>query len=189
MIRKFAFEELPLKGAWKITPFRAEDVRGAFVKDWSEAAFEAAGIDHPLKEVFYTYSRKGVIRALHFQETVEQPKLVRCVSGRIWDAIVDLRKDSPTYRRWMGFYLEGGTGDELLVPAHFAHGYLVLEDSVVSYKCAEGFRPEFDSGVRWDDPDLAVGWPLAEIGGRENAILAEKDENLRTFAQWERDSE
>ena len=188
MIRKFAFEALPLSGAWKITPFRAEDVRGAFVKDWSEEAFAAAGITHDLKEVFYTYSRRGVIRALHFQEVKEQPKLVRCVSGKIWDVIVDLRRESPTYRRWMGFYLDGGTGDELLVPAGFGHGYLVLEDSVVSYKCAERFYGEYDTGILWDDPDLAIGWPLDEIGGRAHVILAEKDVNLRSFAQWEKEA-
>jgi len=189
MIRRFSFEELPLKGAWRITPFRAEDSRGAFVKDWSDEAFAQAGIVHPLKEVFYTYSRKGVVRAIHFQETKEQPKLVRCISGRIWDAIVDLRRDSPTYRRWLGFFLDGGTGDELLVPAGFGHGYLVLEDSVVSYKCSENFRAEYDTGIRWDDPDLAVGWPLDEIGGKGNVVLSEKDMSLRSFAKWERGEE
>ncbi len=188
MIRRFSFEELPLKGAWRITPFRAEDVRGSFVKDWSEEAFAAAGIEHGLKEVFYTYSRKGVVRALHFQEVKEQPKLVRCVAGSVWDVIVDLRKESPTYRRWMGFRLDGETGDELLVPACFGHGYLVLEDSVVVYKCAERFYAEHDTGIRWDDPDLAIDWPLELVGGRERVILAEKDLNLRSFAQWEKES-
>lgn len=189
MIRKFAFEPLALAGAWRITPFRADDNRGAFVKDWSAEAFSAAGIPYDLKEVFYTYSHRGVIRALHFQEPVQQPKLVRCVSGRVWDAIVDLRKDSPTYRKWLGFFLEGETGDELLVPPGFAHGYLVLEDSVVSYKCAERFVATDDTGILWDDPDLAVAWPLDEIGGRGNVILAEKDRNLRSFAQWEQEKE
>ena len=186
MVRRFSFEALPLAGAWKITPFRATDERGAFVKDWSEDTFAAQGIKHGLKEVFYTYSRKGVIRALHFQEVKEQPKLVRCVAGRVWDVIVDLRRESPTYRRWMGFYLDGGTGDELLVPERFGHGYLVLEDSVVSYKCAERFYAEHDTGIRWNDPDLAIAWPLDEVGGRENVILSEKDESLPSFVQWEK---
>ena len=188
MIQPFSFTELPLKGAWKITPFRAEDIRGSFVKDWSAETFQNAGVPHDLKEVFYTYSRKGVIRALHFQEIKEQPKLVRCVAGRIWDVIVDLRRESPTYKKWMGFYLDGEIGAELLVPAHFGHGYLVLESSTVAYKCAERFYAEYDTGIRWDDPDLAIEWPLDEIGGRQNVILAEKDLKLQSFAQWERKS-
>ena len=188
MIQTFSFTELPLKGAWKITPFRAEDIRGSFVKDWSAETFHAAGVPHDLKEVFYTYSRKGVIRALHFQEIKEQPKLVRCVAGRIWDVIVDLRRESPTYKEWMGFPLDGESGEELLVPAHFGHGYLVLEPSVVTYKCAERFYAEYDTGIRWDDPDLAIEWPLDEIGGRPNVILAEKDLKLQSFAEWERKS-
>ena len=88
----------------------------------------------------------------------------------------------------MGFRLDGETGDELLVPARFGHGYLVLEDSVVAYKCAERFYAEHDTGIRWDDPDLAIGWPLELVGGRDRVILAEKDLNLRSFAQWEKES-
>ena len=185
-MRKFRFERLPLSGAWKITPFRSADNRGAFVKDWSEEVFAAAGVTHCLKEVFYTYSRKGVMRAIHFQEVIEQPKLVRCIFGRIWDVIVDLRKTSPTYRRWQGFYLDGEIGDELLVPAGFGHGYLVLEDSIVAYKCSERFCPEHDTGIIWDDGDIAIDWPLSEIGGKECVILSEKDLHLKTFAEWER---
>ena len=185
MVRQFSFKELPLRGAWLITPFRAADNRGAFVKDWSHEAFVSVGIEHDLAEVFYTYSHKGVIRALHFQEEKEQPKLVRCVAGRIWDVIVDLRRESPTYRQWLGFYLEGGTGDELLVPAHFGHGYLVLQYSVVSYKCSERFYSEYDTGIRWNDPTLSVKWPLEEIGGENSIILSDKDMNLQTFEQWE----
>lgn len=186
MIRRFSFERLPLAGAWKIVAFRADDQRGSFVKDYSSEAFEAAGIGHDLKEVFYTYSKPGVVRALHFQKVKEQAKLVRCVSGRVWDVIVDLRRESPTYRRWQAFELTGDNGVELLVPEHFAHGYLVLEESVVAYKCAEKFYGEYDTGIRWNDPDLAVAWPLDLVGGVENVVLSEKDAALPSFAEWER---
>lgn len=186
VIQKFEFKELDLKGAYLIKPFISWDNRGYFIKDYSKEVFESQGIRHDLKEVFYTVSHKGVIRALHFQEVKQQAKLVRCVSGKIYDVIVDLRKDSPTYKQWRGFYLSEENHDELLVPEHFAHGYLVLEDSIVSYKCAEKFYGEYDSGIMWNDPDIGVEWPLEEIGGIENIVNSEKDDNLPTFKEWEK---
>lgn len=184
MIQKFEFEELDLKGAYLIKPFIAWDNRGHFIKDYSQEVFKQNGIDHDLKEVFYTVSRKGVIRALHFQEVKEQAKLVRCIKGKIYDVIVDLRRDSPTYKQWRGFYLSDKNNLELLIPEHFAHGYLVLDDSVVSYKCAEKFYGEYDSGIVWNDEDLKVKWPLEEIGGIDQLINSEKDDNLQTFKEW-----
>lgn len=181
MIQKFNFQELELKGAYLIDPFIAWDERGHFIKDYSKEVFEQNGIKHDLKEVFYTVSHKGVIRALHFQKVKEQPKLVRCVKGKIYDVIVDLRKDSPTYMKWQGFYLSDENNQELLVPKNFAHGYLVLEDSIVSYKCAEKFYGEYDTGILWNDETIGVDWPLDEIGGIENLIISEKDRNLKNY--------
>ena len=97
---------------------------------------------------------------------------------------MDLRKDSPTFKRWLAFDLVGKQHNEILVPAGCAHGYLVLEDSIVSYKCGEKFYAEYDDGVMWNDPDLAVNWPLERIGGEANLILADKDKNLQSFAQF-----
>ena len=184
MVQKFSFEELPLKGAYLIKPFFADDIRGGFVKDYSKELFLANGIDYDLKEVFYTISHKGVIRALHFQEVNHQPKLVRCVSGKVYDVIVDLRPDSPTFKKWMGFYLTGENMNELLIPEHFAHGYLVIEDSIVSYKCAAPFDGQNDSGIMFDDPDIGVEWPFEEIGGNEKLIIADKDKNLQSFKDY-----
>lgn len=178
------FEKLDLDGAYLITPFFREDVRGGFVKDYSKEVFEKNGICYDLKEVFYTISHKGVIRAIHFQNTMQQPKLVRCVSGKIFDVIIDLRKNSPTFKKWFGVYLTGENMKEVLVPAGFGHGYLVIEDSVVSYKCSEKFYGEYDSGIKFDDPELNVNWPYDEIGGKENLILAEKDMNLQSFKNF-----
>lgn len=185
MIQKFEFKELDLKDAYLIKPFISWDNRGHFIKDYSKEVFEQNGIIYELKEVFYTISHKGVIRAIHFQEVQEQPKLVRCVKGKIYDVIVDLRKDSPTYKQWRGFYLSDENNNELLIPKHFGHGYLVLEDSIVSYKCAEKFYGEYDSGIMWNDPDLAIEWPLDEIGGIEKVINSEKDDSLQSFMEWE----
>jgi len=183
MIQRFEFRETEIPGLIAVTPFNADDVRGCFTKDYSKEVFEANGITHDLAEVFYTTSYKGVIRALHFQRVKQQPKLVRCIHGHVWDVVVDLRKDSPSFKKWLAFDLTGENRQEVLIPAGCAHGYLVLEDSIVSYKCGEKFYGEYDDGIMWNDPDIGVQWPLELIGGEEKLILADKDKNLQTFAQ------
>lgn len=185
VIQKFEFHETEIAGLIEVTPFNAGDIRGYFTKDYSKEVFEQNGIHHDLAEVFYTTSHKGVIRALHFQRVKQQPKLVRCIWGHVWDVVVDLRKDSPTFKKWLAFDLVGEKHNEILVPAGCAHGYLVLEDSIVSYKCGEKFYGEYDDGLLWDDPDIGVAWPLELIGGRENVILADKDKNLQSFREFE----
>lgn len=183
MIQKFEFHATEIPGLIEVTPFCARDIRGCFTKDYSKEVFEANGITHDLKEVFYTTSHKGVIRALHFQRVHQQPKLVRCIHGHVWDVVVDLRKDSPGFKKWLAFDLTGENQKELLIPAGCGHGYLVLEDSVVSYKCSEKFYGEYDDGIMWNDPDIDIRWPLEQIGGEEKLIIADKDKNLRSFAQ------
>lgn len=182
MIQRFSFEELDLKGAYLIKPFVAHDDRGNFIKDYSEEVFKENGLEHKLKEVFYTNSEKGVIRAIHFQRVKEQAKLVRCLTGKIYDVIVDLRKTSPTYGKWRGFYLSGETKDSLYIPEHFGHGYLVIEPSIVAYKCSEKFYGEFDDGIQWNDSDLSIDWPLDLVGNE--TILSEKDRNLQSFSEY-----
>lgn len=184
MIRPFAFKETEIQGLIEVTPFNAEDVRGCFTKDYSKEMFEMNGIKHDLAEVFYTTSHKGVIRALHFQRVMQQPKLVRCIKGHVFDVVVDLRKNSPTFKKWLGFDLSDTNQREILVPAGCAHGYLVLEHSVVSYKCAEKFYGEYDDGIMWNDPEINVQWPLELVGGEDKIILADKDKNLQTFAEF-----
>jgi dTDP-4-dehydrorhamnose 3,5-epimerase len=184
VIEKFSFQELELKGAYLIQPFYATDDRGGLIKDYNIDTFRANGVDHELKEVFYTISRKGVIRAQHFQRVKEQAKLVRCISGHVYDVIIDLRKGSDTFGKWLGFDLTGDNRTMLYVPEGFGHGYLVIEDSVVSYQCGEVFYGEYDSGIKWDDPDMGIDWPLDRIGGAENLILSEKDKNLQSFAEF-----
>lgn len=181
MIQKFEFHSTVISGLIEVTPFNADDIRGSFTKDYSKEIFEANGIKHDLLEVFYTKSYKGVIRALHFQREKQQPKLVRCITGKVYDVVVDLRSVSPTFKQWLAFELSGENRRELLIPAGCAHGYLVLEDSIVSYKCSEKFYGEFDDGILWDDPDLGIEWPLDLIGGREAMIIADKDRNLQSF--------
>ena len=184
MIQKFNFSATSISGLWEITPFKADDSRGAFIKDYSKEVFFENGISYDLSEVFYTVSQKGVIRALHFQRVVQQPKLVRCISGKIFDVVVDLRKGSPTFKNYLTFELKGDGLKEILIPAGCAHGYLVLEPSIVSYKCSERFYGEFDDGIKWDDPDIGIEWPLSSIAGKENVILSDKDSSLQTFKEF-----
>lgn len=184
MIQKFNFRELDLKGAYLIKPFCATDERGRLIKDYNIDTFRENGIDHELKEVFYTVSKRGVIRAIHFQLMKQQAKLVRCISGHVYDVIVDLRPDSQTYRQWRGFDLTGENMNMLLVPPFFGHGYLVLEDSVVSYQCAEVFYGAGDSGILYNDPDIGIQWPFEKINGIDNLIISDKDKKLMSFREY-----
>lgn len=186
MVKDFQVQNTDFHGAMVITPFVVEDERGSFIKDYSSDLFEQCHISHNLKEVFYTESRKGVIRAIHFQRVKEQAKLVRCVYGHVYDVIVDLRPESDTFGKWQGFHLTGENHVEILVPKHFGHGYLVIQDSIVSYKCAEKFYGEYDDGIRWNDPDIGINWPLELVD--HQTILSHKDRNLPSFAEFQRKS-
>jgi len=177
-MQKFSFHKTNFNGVLLIKPFVSEDDRGAFIKDYSEEVFKQNGIDYPLKEVFYTISKKGVIRAIHFQSNQKQPKLVRFVSGCIYDVVVDLRPESPTFGKWQAFELSGINLNQLLIPEHFGHGYLVLEDSIVSYKCAEKFYPEFDDGIKYNDETINIKWPVDLV---DQVILSDRDLSLQSF--------
>lgn len=180
--QKFDFQKTEIEGLILVKPFVAYDVRGYFIKDYFQELFEQNGIHHDLKEVFYTNSHKGVVRAIHFQRVKQQAKLVRCVWGHVYDVVVDLRKDSKTFGKWQGFDLSEENKDELYIPEGCGHGYLVLEHSVVSYKCGEKFYGEYDDGILWNDPDIGVKWPLELVDNQ--VILADKDKNLQTFTEF-----
>lgn len=186
MIQKFEFCKLNLDGAFLIKPFYASDNRGGLIKDYNIDIFTQHNIGLELKEVFYTVSKKGVIRALHFQLGKQQAKLVRCIKGHIYDVIVDLRPNSPTYKNWIGFHLTGENQYMLYIPKFFGHGYLVIDDSIVSYKCDEVFYPEGDSGIMFNDPDLSIEWPMDLIGGVENMIISDKDKALLSLSEYQR---
>lgn len=185
MIQKFEFKETEIAGLYEINSFNADDNRGGFTKDYSKDIFAENGISLDLAEVFYARNHKGVVRGLHFQREIQQAKLVRCLNGHIFDVVVDLRKDSPTFLKWKGFDLVGDKYNEILVPIGCAHGYMALEEnSIVSYKCSVCFAPEYDDGVRFDSPEFAIDWPFDKIGGRDAVIMSDKDKGLQTFKEF-----
>lgn len=181
---KFSFRELDLKGAYIIEPFYSVDERGPFIKDYNDEVFKQNGISHSIEETFYSASKKGVIRGLHMQLFKQQQKLVRCISGHIFDVIVDLRPDSPTFKKWEGFHLTEENMLSILVPPFFAHGFLAIEESVVCYKCNESFYKEGDSGIIFDEPELKIDWPYDLVGGKKKIMISDKDKNLYSLNEF-----
>lgn len=157
----FEFRELELKGAYLITSFYAGDNRGGFTKTFEKDFFKEAGIEFQLNETFASRSMKNVIRGLHFQTRNPQAKLVSVVAGKVWDVIIDLRLDSPTFKKWTAQELSAENHLSFYVPRGFAHGFASLEDNTVMlYQCDGKYDKETDTGIRFDDPDIAVQWPI-----------------------------
>ena len=184
MIQRFDFQEMDLKGAYIIKPFYATDERGGLIKDYNIDTYKEAGIDYELKETFYTISKRNVIRAIHFQLEKPQPKLMRCISGKVWYVIIDLRLESDTFGQYKALILSGDDPICILCPAGFGQGYLVLEDSVMSYKASEVFFGPGDAGIMYDDPDIGIEWPFDLIGGKENLIISDKDLHLMSLKEY-----
>lgn len=172
------FIETSLKGAFLIKPKVFRDERGFFLESWNEKIFSENGISAKFVQDNHSMSVKyGVLRGLHFQLPPNaQAKLVRVTRGKVYDVIVDLRKNSPTFGKWEGFDLSAENFQMLFIPRGFAHAYLTLEDNTEFIYKVDGFyAPESDSGIIWNDPDLAIDWPI------RNPILSEKDSKLQKF--------
>jgi len=166
-----------------IIPRRFEDARGWFSETWQRDRFAAAGIDADFVQDNQSYSRPaGTLRGIHFQTPPHaQAKLVRCLKGRIWDVAVDLRAGSPTYGQWVAAELTAAKGEQLSIPAGFGHGFLTLEpDTEVSYKVDDFYAPDCDAGIAWNDPDLAIPWPLPGAAPQ----LSDKDARLPAFKDF-----
>jgi dTDP-4-dehydrorhamnose 3,5-epimerase len=165
-----------------LTPRRFPDQRGWFGETYNRSAFAAAGIDLDFVQDNQSYSAQaGTVRGLHFQRPpFAQDKLVRVLRGAIFDVAVDLRRDSPSYGRHVAVELSAASGQQLLVPAGFAHGFCTLEpDTEVAYKVTAHYAPDHDGGLLWNDPDLAIFWPV----GLDAALLSEKDRVLPRLAE------
>ncbi len=172
----FHFERTEIPEVIVITPKSFDDERGFFMETYKSSEFKKNGIDFDFVQDNHSLSKKGVIRGIHFQrEPMAQGKLVRVTHGKLFDVAVDLRKQSPTYKKWVGVVLSAENRKMLWVPPGFGHGICALEENTeLLYKVTHEYSPELDGGIRWDDPDISVNWPL----NKSEAIVSNKDKNL-----------
>lgn len=165
-----------------ITTRRFGDDRGWFTESWNAARLAGWGLSYDWCQDNHSYSAAaGTLRGLHYQSGAHaQTKLVRCIRGTIYDVAVDFRLGSPTFKQWRGFELSADNGAQLLIPRGYAHGFLTLtDDCEVAYKVDAPYAPAADGGVAWDDPDLAIDWPLPKDLTRPH--LSPKDAALPTL--------
>jgi dTDP-4-dehydrorhamnose 3,5-epimerase len=167
----FQYHTTRVAGVVLIEPAIFQDARGFFLESYKQSDFERAGIAGPFVQENHSRSAKGVLRGLHYQSAPsEQAKLVRVVEGEIFDVVVDLRPRSATYGRWMTATLSAANRHMLYVPEGCAHGFCVLGDGAeVIYKTSAEYAPECEHGIRWDDPDLGIPWPV------QDPILSDRD--------------
>ena len=155
------------------------DERGFLLQSWVESDLQALGIPASFKQAIQTYSRRGVIRGLHFQWDPPMGKLVRCIYGAVLDVVVDVRHGSPTLGDHLALELSGRNHQVIWVPPGFAHGTLALaDDSIVLYECTSAHGPGREGGIRWDDPALGIAWPALTF------TVSEKDRLAPTLASW-----
>ncbi|RXT53751.1 dTDP-4-dehydrorhamnose 3,5-epimerase [Bosea sp. Tri-44] len=174
---KFAFEPLAIPAVVLIRPKKFGDARGYFMETWSAQDFAAAGIGAVFVQDNQSLSAaRGVVRGLHFQAPpAAQAKLIRVLKGAIFDVTVDIRRGSPSYGRWCAATLTADGAEQLFVPHGFAHGFCTLEpDTEVVYKVDGPYAPQTEGGIAWDDPELAIDWPVSEaeaqLSGRDVAL-------------------
>jgi len=149
------------------------DARGFFMESWNRKTFQSLGLDLDFVQDNHSRSGKGVLRGLHYQLRQPQGKLVRVTSGAVYDVAVDLRRSSPNFGKWTGHELSAENKHMLWVPPGFGHGFLVLSEYAdFLYKTTEYYAPEHERCVRWNDPDIAIPWPLGSLVGGEPALSA-----------------
>jgi len=170
----FTFQPLDIPDVVLVRTTRHHDPRGFFTETYRRSIFLAGGIDAEFVQDNLVRSGPGVLRGLHYQRPPSaQGKLVQVLSGRVFDVSVDLRRAFPSFGRWVAWELSGDSGEGLWIPAGFAHGYAVLGDGAdVAYKVTTEYDADRDAGVRWDDPTLAIPWPLKE------PVISERDRGL-----------
>ena len=172
----FKFIPTFIKGLYEIEAFCAEDERGFFSKTFEKDLFSENGINFEVVENFYSHSKKGVLRGLHFQDVEPQAKLVGVIKGEVFDVAVDLRRDSETYLKWHSVILNEENNKMLYIPKGFAHGFLVLSDeAIVTYQCDNKYYKEYDTGIIYNDQDINIKWP--DIG--MEFIISDKDKKLK----------
>ncbi len=179
---KFTFEKCgDIEGLYTIQPTVFGDARGYFMETYNYEDFKAAGLDMVFVQDNQSSSTKGVLRGLHFQREHTQGKLVRVVSGEVFDVAVDIRKGSKTFGKWFGVTLSAEKKNMFYIPEGFAHGFYVLSDTAeFTYKCTDFYDPSSEGGIKWDDPTIAVDWPIPE-GVTPN--ISEKDAKHPAFSE------
>ena len=169
--------ECDIPGLLIIEPKVFGDERGFFMESWNAARFAEEGLDIAFVQDNHSLSQKGVLRGMHFQNPGPQGKLVRVVSGAVFDVAVDLRRSSPTFGKWTGVELSAENKRMFWVPQGFAHGFLTLEDDTdFLYKCDATYAPQHEHSLAWDDPDVGIEWPL---GGIDLQLSAKDAEGTR----------
>ena len=180
---KFKFIETTIKDLYVIEPTVFGDSRGYFMETYNFDEFKEAGLDMVFVQDNQSKSKKGVLRGLHFQKEYSQGKLVRVLSGEVFDVAVALRGGSQTYGKWFGVMLSAENKRQFYVPEGFAHGFLVIsEQAEFVYKCTNLYHPEFEGGIAWNDSDIDIEWPLKDI---EEVLLSEKDKKAQLFKTFQ----
>lgn len=175
-----------IPGLYILEPTVFGDQRGFFMETYHKQDFFDKGLTMEFVQDNHSKSKKGVLRGLHFQTQHAQGKLVRVIRGSVWDVAVDLREASPTFGCWEGVLLSAENKKMFYVPEGFAHGFLTLEDETeLVYKCTDYYHPQAEAGIRYDDPEIGISWPLAEFGIRaEQLLLSAKDSKLPTLKEY-----
>jgi dTDP-4-dehydrorhamnose 3,5-epimerase len=186
---KMNIKKTKLAGVLILEPKVFPDDRGYFSETWNCARYEQAGIPGPFVQDNISFSKKGILRGLHFQYPQSQGKLIQVLSGEVLDVIVDIRVGSPTYSQWLGEVLSESNHRQMYVPPGFAHGYCVTSEAALfSYKCTDFYNPATEHGIIWNDPDIGIEWPIAQpvLSAKDKAYPRLKDlkpENLPVFGR------
>lgn len=172
------FKETNLKGAYILEIQKIEDDRGFFGRSWCAKEMESHGLNINIRQTNVSYNKlRGTLRGMHYQKPpFKECKVVRCTKGAIFDVIIDLRPDSPTYREWFGVELTSENHKMIYIPEDFAHGYITLEDHTeITYMVSEFYAPGYEGAIRWDDPKFNIQWPILP------QVISAKDKGIPNF--------
>ncbi len=173
------FQELSIPGAFLLTLEKHTDERGFFARTFCKKMFQEHGLCTDFVQDSMSYSKKrGTLRGLHYQDPYPEIKLIQCIQGELFDVMVDLRKDSPSFGTWISVILDAQNPQALYIPTGIAHGFQSLkDDTILLYKISEYYHPETARTLHWNDPTLAITWPL-----KENLIISQKDQSAPFFS-------
>ena len=183
MMGKIQIETCGIEGLKIVTPAVYGDERGYFMETYNYNDYKEAGIDQIFVQDNQSCSKKGVLRGLHFQIDFPQDKLVRVVSGEVFDVAVDLRNNSKTFGQWFGVVLSAENKKQFFIPKDFAHGFVVLSETAeFAYKCTDFYHPNDEGGLLWNDPQIGVNWPVNNL----DLIISDKDQKWKGIKDYKK---